>query len=106
MPRLALLAALRRPRRGDLLLAWPIAAFAMTIMLLGDADAAFRYGWYRFAIYPLVYLVAADFVPGMVGNGANFTGSKVAYFPASTAITTKPARIAAAGKPRVAGWYR
>jgi 4-amino-4-deoxy-L-arabinose transferase-like glycosyltransferase len=63
---LALLAALRRRRRGDLLLAWPIAAFAVTIMLLGDVSAAFRYGWYRFAIYPLVYLVAADFVVGTV----------------------------------------
>lgn len=59
---LALLAALRRPRGGDLLLAWPVAAFAVTIMLVADVGAAYRYGWYRFAIYPLVYLVAADFV--------------------------------------------
>jgi 4-amino-4-deoxy-L-arabinose transferase-like glycosyltransferase len=63
---LALLAVLRRPTRGDLLLAWPIVAFAVAIMLVADVNAAFRYGWYRFAIYPLVYLVAADFIVAAV----------------------------------------
>lgn len=50
-----------RPRQ-PLLLGWPVVAFALTIMLLAEPTAADKYGWYRFPIYPLVYLLAAHFV--------------------------------------------
>lgn len=59
---LALVASLGRARGADLLLAWPLACFAITIMLMADAGNAYRYGWYRFAVYPLAYLAAADLV--------------------------------------------
>jgi 4-amino-4-deoxy-L-arabinose transferase-like glycosyltransferase len=59
---LALVASLRRARGADLLLAWPLACFAITIMLMADVGNAYRYGWYRFTVYPLAYLVAADLV--------------------------------------------
>jgi hypothetical protein len=89
---LALLAVLRRPRGGDLLLAWPIVAFAVTIMLVADVGAAFRYGWYRFAIYPLVYLVAADFVVGTVLRPTLVRLALVVALPAAAAtLATSPA---------------
>ena len=59
---LAVIAVSRRARRADLLLAWPLAAFAVTIMLVADPSLVGRYGWYRFAVYPLAYLLAADMV--------------------------------------------
>jgi 4-amino-4-deoxy-L-arabinose transferase-like glycosyltransferase len=88
---LALLAVLRRPRGGDLLLAWPIAAFAVTIMLVADVGAAFRYGWYRFAIYPVVYLVAADFVVGTVLRPTLVRLAVLLVLPAAAAtLATSP----------------
>jgi 4-amino-4-deoxy-L-arabinose transferase-like glycosyltransferase len=89
---LALLAVLRRPTRGDLLLAWPIAAFAVVVMLVADVNAAFRYGWYRFAIYPLVYLVAADFVVAAVLRPTLVRLAILLIIPAAAAtLATNPA---------------
>jgi 4-amino-4-deoxy-L-arabinose transferase-like glycosyltransferase len=48
-----------RPRR-DLFLAFPIVAYAVVIMLIAADPAVAAYGWYRFAVYPLVYLAAGD----------------------------------------------
>jgi hypothetical protein len=59
---LVVVASARRGRRADVLLAWPLAAFAITVMLVADAGVVNRYGWYRFAVYPLAYLLAADAV--------------------------------------------
>jgi 4-amino-4-deoxy-L-arabinose transferase-like glycosyltransferase len=59
---LAAVAYQRRGRRADLLLAWPVVAYAGALMLLADPSATHRFGWYRFAVYPLVYLAAADLV--------------------------------------------
>lgn len=59
---LAVSAISRRARRADLLLAWPLAGFALTMMLVADPSLINRYGWYRFAVYPLAYLLAANLV--------------------------------------------
>jgi 4-amino-4-deoxy-L-arabinose transferase-like glycosyltransferase len=82
---LVLIAFVRRARRADLLLAWPIAAYALAVMLISDMNVAGRYGWYRFAIYPLVYLVAADLVAAAVARPALVRGVLVIAIPGAAA---------------------
>jgi 4-amino-4-deoxy-L-arabinose transferase-like glycosyltransferase len=82
---LALAATLRGPRRADLFLAWPVAAYALAMMLLADPANASRYGWYRFAIYPLVYLSAAAFAARTVRQPSLVPVALLAAVPAAAA---------------------
>ncbi|MEA2682046.1 MAG: hypothetical protein QOK05_374 [Chloroflexota bacterium] len=52
---LLLLVVLRAERRVELL-AWPILGYAVVIMLFAEHISYF--GWFRVAVYPLVYLLA------------------------------------------------
>ena len=51
-------AAVRRWDRTELLLAWPVAAYLATMLVLAGERQAEQYGWYRVIVYPLVYLAA------------------------------------------------
>lgn len=52
-------AAEGEPRGEAWLLAWPVAAYLAVIVILADQTWVATYGWYRVAVYPLVYLAAA-----------------------------------------------
>jgi 4-amino-4-deoxy-L-arabinose transferase-like glycosyltransferase len=82
---LVVLAFLHRARRADLLLGWPIAGYALAVMLISDMNVAGRYGWYRFTIYPLVYLVAADLVVAAVARPTLVRGMLVIALPGAAA---------------------
>ena len=43
---------------GKAFVAWPVAAYAATLLLMADPRVIPVYGWYRITIYPLVYLAA------------------------------------------------
>jgi hypothetical protein len=45
--------------RGARLLPWAALVFATAILLFGDERLVLRFGWYRIAVYPLVYAAAA-----------------------------------------------
>lgn len=47
-----------RGRRRDLYLVWPAAAYAATMLVLAGERQVEQYGWYRWIIYPEVYLGA------------------------------------------------
>jgi len=56
------LLATRLARRARLnVVAWPIVAYAATMLVMADVRVAY-FGWYRIAIYPLVYLAAGYLV--------------------------------------------
>lgn len=44
--------------RTQMLLAWPVLAFSAALLVLADERVISQYGWYREAVYPLVYLAA------------------------------------------------
>jgi Dolichyl-phosphate-mannose-protein mannosyltransferase len=46
-------------RRGVRLLPWAALVFVAAILLFGDERLVPRFGWYRIAVYPLVYVAAA-----------------------------------------------
>ena len=46
-------------RRRQLLLVWPPAAYAATMLVLAREQSVEQYGWYRQIVYPEVYLGAA-----------------------------------------------
>ncbi|MGH7866272.1 MAG: glycosyltransferase family 39 protein [Candidatus Dormibacteraceae bacterium] len=52
----ALLLATQRGK--ELFLAWPVVAYAVTMMLLAGQRQTAQYGWYKIIIYPEVYLAA------------------------------------------------
>lgn len=54
---LGLLAAGRLGRR-ELFLVWPVAAYAMTMLVLAGEKEVEQYGWYRVIVYPELYLAA------------------------------------------------
>jgi hypothetical protein len=54
---LALMAA-RGDRRRQLFLVWPVAAYALTMLVLAGEKEVEQYGWYRVIVYPGVYLAA------------------------------------------------
>ena len=54
---LALCALLGR-RNQRLLLVWPAAAYAATMLLLAGTKQTAAYGWYKLIVYPEVYLAA------------------------------------------------
>jgi len=41
---------------------WPAVAYAVTMLLMADQRVVGQYGWYRIAVYPLVYLGAGSLV--------------------------------------------
>jgi 4-amino-4-deoxy-L-arabinose transferase-like glycosyltransferase len=82
---LAVVAASRRARGADLLLAWPLVGFAIIIMLVADPNIVNRYGWYRFAVYPLAYLLAADAVVTTVSRPTLVRGVLVLAVPGAAA---------------------
>jgi 4-amino-4-deoxy-L-arabinose transferase-like glycosyltransferase len=45
------------PRSRVGLVAWPVIAYSATMLVVADVRVAY-FGWYRIAIYPLVYLAA------------------------------------------------
>lgn len=45
-------------RRRQLYLAWPAAAYALTMMVMVGERQAAQFGWYRWMVYPEVYLAA------------------------------------------------
>jgi 4-amino-4-deoxy-L-arabinose transferase-like glycosyltransferase len=81
----ALVASLGRARGADLLLAWPLTCFAITIMLMADVGNAYRYGWYRLAVYPLAYLAAADLVVSTIRRPTLVQVALVVTVPGATA---------------------
>ena len=56
----AWLLARRGPR--ELLLAWPVVAYAATILVMAGERQAEQYGWYKVILYPEVYLAAGYLV--------------------------------------------
>lgn len=82
---LALLAWERGLSRRELLIAWPIAAYALVIMLIADPGLAEHYGWYRFAVYPLVYLAAANFLVATIRRPTLVRLAILLVVPAATA---------------------
>lgn len=54
---LALWTAVREGRR-DLFLVWPVAAYALTMLVMAGERQIEQYGWYKWIIYPEVYLAA------------------------------------------------
>jgi 4-amino-4-deoxy-L-arabinose transferase-like glycosyltransferase len=82
---LAAVAYQRRGRRADLLLAWPVVAYAGVLMLLADPSATQRFGWYRFAVYPLVYLAAADLVVTALSRPTLVPVALLVLLPGATA---------------------
>jgi hypothetical protein len=52
-------ALLARRSRGARLLPWAALVFVAAILLFADERLVVRFGWYRIAIYPLVYAAAA-----------------------------------------------
>ena len=45
-------------RRRQLYIAWPAAAYAATMMVMVGEPQAAQFGWYKWAVYPEVYLAA------------------------------------------------
>jgi hypothetical protein len=68
------LAAGRRARE-QLVLAWPVVAYALAMMVLAGEVLTGQYGWYRIILYPLVYLAAGNLAwraivaPSLAGLG-------------------------------------
>lgn len=52
------LLALRHDRRLQLLLVWPAAAYAATMLVLAGGQQVQQYGWYKVIVYPEVYVAA------------------------------------------------
>jgi len=50
--------AARRGGRRELLLVWPAAAYALTMLVLAGEKEVEQYGWYRVIVYPELYLAA------------------------------------------------
>jgi hypothetical protein len=50
----------RSPR--ELLLAWPLAAYVLTIAVLAGEILTAQYGWYRIILYPEIHLAAGYLV--------------------------------------------
>jgi 4-amino-4-deoxy-L-arabinose transferase-like glycosyltransferase len=86
----------RRGRRADLLLAWPVVSYAGALMLLADPSATHRFGWYRLAVYPLVYLAAADLVITAVSRPTLVPVALLLLLPGATATL--------GGAPNGASW--
>lgn len=53
---------LARRGRRELLLAWPVAAYAATILVMAGERQSEQYGWYKVILYPEVYLAAGYLV--------------------------------------------
>ncbi len=51
-----------RRSRSEQLLAWPVLAYALTIMVLAGQVQTGQYGWYRVILQPLVYVAAGAVV--------------------------------------------
>lgn len=49
-----------RRSAAEQLLAWPVFAYALTIMVLAGEVLTGQYGWYRVIVQPLVYLAAGS----------------------------------------------
>jgi uncharacterized membrane protein len=48
----------RGRRRAELLVVWPAVAYAMTMLVMANERQVAQYGWYRVAVYPVLYLAA------------------------------------------------
>ncbi len=53
---------LLRDGRRDLFLVWPVAGYALAILVLAGERQVQQYGWYKWMIYPEVYLAAGFLV--------------------------------------------
>jgi len=94
----------RRTMAADLV-AWPVVAYAAAMLVMTDQRVAF-FGWYRIAVYPLVYLAAGYLVwraaaapnPGnvllvLITGGA---AASAAWLGGSTALGLAVGTLAAA----------